>query len=101
VFSRVVARILLLPGTSGNDHFFSALRIDSFLPVENFKKSMDEMIEAVEALPTLPGVKKIHVAGGYEAEIVKDREANGIPLHPSVVASLQELAKELNIEYGL
>ena len=90
------------PGTRGNtDHFFGALRIDSFLPVENFKKSMDEMIEAFEALPTLPGVKKIYVAGGYEAEIEKDRKANGIPLHPMVVTSLQELAKELDIEYDL
>jgi len=91
------------PETRGNDgaHFFGALRIDSFLPVENFKKSMDEMIEAFEALPKLPGVKKIYVAGGYEAEIEKDRKANGIPLHPSVVASLQELAKELGIEYDL
>ncbi len=85
---------------TGN-HFFGALRIDSFMPVENFKKSMDEMIEAFEALPTLPGVKKIYVAGGYEAEIEKDRKANGIPLHPSVVTSLQELAKELDIEYDL
>ncbi|GAJ23720.1 unnamed protein product, partial [marine sediment metagenome] len=75
---------------NAGDHFFGALRIDSFLPVENFKKSMDEMIEAFEALPTLPGVKKIYTAGGYEAEIEKDRRANGIPLHPSVVASLQE-----------
>jgi LDH2 family malate/lactate/ureidoglycolate dehydrogenase len=91
------------PERRGNDgaHFLGALRIDSFLPVENFKKSMDEMIEAFEALPTLPGVKKIYAAGGYEAEIEKDRRANGIPLHPSVVASLQELAKELGIEYDL
>ncbi len=69
--------------------------------MENFKKSMDEMIAAFETLPTLPGVKKIYAAGGYEAEIVKDYEANGIPLHPSVVASLQEPAKELDIEYDL
>ena len=89
------------PGTRSTDYFFGALRIDSFLPVEDFKKSMDEMIEAFEALPTLPGVKKIYVAGGYEAEIEKDRKANGIPLHPSVVVSLQELAKELDIEYDL
>ena len=88
-------------GLSSMGHFFGALRIDSFLPVEDFKKSMDEMIEAFEALPTLPGVKKIYAAGGYEAEIEKDRRANGIPLHPSVLASLQELAKELNIEYDL
>ncbi len=92
---------ILRGATIGTDHFFGALRIDSFLPVENFKKSMDEMIEAFEALPKLPGVKKIYVAGGYEAEIEKDRKANGIPLYPSVVASLQELAKELGIEYDL
>ena len=92
-----------IPETRGNasDHFFGALRIDSFLPVENFKKSMDEMIAAFEALPTLPGVKKIYVAGGYEAEIIKDREANGIPLHAKVIQGLQELAKEVGIEYDL
>jgi len=91
------------PETRGNDgaHFFGALRIDGFLPVENFKKSMDEMIEAFEALPKLPGVKKIYVAGGYEAEIEKDRKANGIPLHAKVIQELQELAKELGIEYDL
>ena len=91
------------PGTRGNanDHFFGALRIASFLPVENFKKSMDEMIEAFEALPTLPGVKKIYVAGGCEAEVIKDGEANGIPLHAKVIQDLQELAKELDIEYDL
>jgi len=85
----------------GTDHFFGALRIDSFLPVENFKKSMDEMIEAFEALPKLPGVKKIYAAGGYEAEIEKDRKANGIPLNAKVIQELQELAKELGIEYDL
>jgi len=88
-------------GLGTGDHFFGALRIDSFLPVENFKKSMDEMIEAFEALPTLPGVKKIYVAGGPEAEIEKDRKANGIPLDSVVLQDLQELAKELGIEYDL
>jgi len=83
------------------DHFFGALRIGSFLPVENFKKSMDEMIEAIEALPTLPGVKKIYTAGGYEAEVEKDRKANGIPLHSKVIEEFQELAKEVGIEYDL
>ena len=82
-------------------HFFGALRIDSFLPVEKFKKSMDEMIEAFEALPTLPGAGKVYAAGGYEAEIVKDREANGIPLRAYVIQGLLELAKELGIECNL
>jgi LDH2 family malate/lactate/ureidoglycolate dehydrogenase len=93
----------ITPEAGGNlgNHFFGALRIDSFLPLENFKKSMDEMIEAFEALPKLPGVKKIYAAGGYEAEIEKDRKANGIPLNAKVIEELQELAKELDIEYDL
>ncbi len=82
-------------------HFFMALRIESFLPVENFKRSMDEMIAAFEALPTLPGFKAIKVAGGYEAEIEEDRRANGIPLHFRVVEGLQKLAKDVGIEYDL
>ena len=91
------------PETRGNasDHFFGALRIDSFLPVVNFKNSMDEMIDAFESLPKLSGVNKIHVAGGYEDEINKDRKANGIPLNGKVIQELQELAQELNIDYDL
>ena len=105
VLSGASASILYKPMPGIDDEisnqFFGALRIDSFLPLENFKKSMDEMIEALEALPTLPGVKKIYVAGGREAEIEKDRKANGIPLNPKVIQGLQELAKEAGVEYDL
>ncbi len=92
---------ILMRATTGSSQFFGALRIDSFLPLENFKKSMDEMIEAIEALPTLPGVRKIYVAGGREAEIEKDRKANGIPLDSEVTERLQELAKEAGVKYDL
>ena len=39
--------------------------------------------------------------GGYEAEIEKERKANGIPLHPKVLQDLKDLAKELDIKYDL
>ena len=81
--------------------FFGAIRIDGFLPVIQFKKEMDEMIKSFESLPTLPGVKKVYVAGGYEDEIVRDRKANGIPLDDKVIQSLKELSQELDVEYNL
>jgi LDH2 family malate/lactate/ureidoglycolate dehydrogenase len=56
------------------------------------------LIEAFEALPPLPGLKKIYVAGGYEAEVAKEGSANGIPLHHTMVESLQELSGKLGIE---
>jgi len=87
--------------STGGDHFFGALRIGSFTPPEDFKNTMDEFIEAIEDLPKLPGVRRIYVAGGYETEIEKNRRANGIPLHPTVISTLKEMATELDIEYDL
>jgi len=91
------------PEARGNysDHFFGALNIASFIPLDKFKKSMDDAIEALEALPTLPGVNKVTIPGGYEDGIVKDRQANGIPLDPTVIEDLKVLAKELGIEYDM
>jgi L-2-hydroxycarboxylate dehydrogenase (NAD+) len=88
------------PGNPFN-HFFGAIRIDGFLPVNEFKRQMDIMTEAFEALPTVPGVKKVYLAGGPEAEIARERKANGIPLDKRVIQTLKDLSAELNIEYDL
>lgn len=89
------------PNTLGKaNHFFGALRIDGFMPADEFKKGMDTMIKAHHALPKAPGVDRIYLAGEVEQETERQRR-QGIPLHPSVLASLQEVAKELGIEYNL
>ncbi len=89
------------PSTVGEaNHFFGALRIDGFMPADEFKERMDAMIKAHHELPKAPGVDRICLAGEVEQETERQRR-QGIPLHPSVVASLQEVAKELDIEYGL
>jgi LDH2 family malate/lactate/ureidoglycolate dehydrogenase len=82
------------------NHFFGALRINGFMPADEFKERMDAMIKAYHKLPKAPGVDRIYLAGEIEQETERQRR-QGIPLHPSVVASLQELAKELGIEYNL
>ena len=91
------------PEARGNygDHFFGALRIASFLPVEQFGKTMDDAMDALEALPTIPGVNKVSIPGSYEDGIVKDRKTNGIPLDPLVIEDLKALAADVNIEYDL
>ena len=90
-----------LPGAEGKtSHFFGALRINGFMPADEFKKRMDAMIKAHHKLPRAPGVDRIYLAGEVEQETERQRR-QGIPLHPTVVASLQEVAKELGIEYNL
>ncbi len=108
VFIEILCALLsgTAPGISrtqrdATSHFMGALRISSFLSVDAFKQSMDELIAAFEALPKLPDVKNIYAAGGYEAEIEKERKANGIPLHTKVLQDLKGLAEELGIKYDL
>jgi len=87
-------------GANPMAHFLGALRIGGFMPADEFKERMDAMIKAHHELPKAPGVDRIYLSGEIEQEI-EMRRRQGIPLHPTVVASLQELAKELNIEYNL
>ncbi len=82
------------------NHFFGALRIDGFMPVDEFKERMDAMIKAHHELPKAPGVNKIYLAGEIEQETEKQR-SKGIPLHPDVISSLKATAEELGIEYNL
>ncbi len=89
------------PGSSGKaNHFFGALRIDGFMPADEFKERMDAMIKAHHELPRAQGVDRIYLAGEVEQDTERQRR-QGIPLHPSVITSLQEIAKELGIEYNL
>ena len=90
------------PGTNPSDFFFGAIKIDGFQPIDQFKQKMDNMIEKIESLPTLPGVQKAYVAGGFEGEvIVPDRKEKGIPLDTAVIQSLKDLSEELGIEYDI
>lgn len=90
------------PKAPGNysDHFFGALSIASFIPIEQFKQNMDDAIAALESLPTLPGVDRVSIPGNYEDAIVKDRKANGIPLDPVVFQDLKTLAGEIGLKFN-
>lgn len=83
------------------NHFFGALRIDGFMPADEFRRAMDDMVKVYRDLPKAEGVDRIYLAGETEQEAEKQRRSNGIPLDTGVVTSLQELAKELDIEYDL
>jgi L-2-hydroxycarboxylate dehydrogenase (NAD+) len=85
---------------AGN-HFFGALRIDGFMPADDFRRAVDEMVRAYRALPKAEGVDRIYLPGEVEQQIEKQRRSGGIPLHVAIVSSLKDLARELDIEYDL
>ncbi len=78
-------------------HFFGALRVDGFRPVEEFKAEMDEMFRVIRSSEKLPGWERIYVHGETEWEAERDRLANGIPLDLPTYQSLEGVSADLNI----
>ena len=96
-----ISELLTQPNTALRaNHFFGALKIDGFMPADDFARAMAGMVKVYHDLPKAPGVERIYLAGEVEHEIENQRR-HGIPLDPQVIASLQELAVELGVEYDL
>jgi LDH2 family malate/lactate/ureidoglycolate dehydrogenase len=85
----------------GDSHFFAAMRIDLFRPVDEFKRGMDAMIRALHAAPKEPGHDRIYVAGEIEHETELKRLRDGIPLSQVVLTDLQELAAQYDVPLEL
>jgi L-2-hydroxycarboxylate dehydrogenase (NAD+) len=96
-----ISELLTQPNTALRaNHFFGALKIDGFMPADDFARAMAGMVKVYHDLPKAPGVEKIYLAGEVEHEIEKQRR-QGIPLDQQVITSLRELAAELGVEYDL
>ena len=85
-----------MPG-KGLGHFFGAMRIDAFRTADDFKYHMDNWILRFRNARPSEGNEKVLIPGDPEREYETERILNGIPLYPSVINELNELAMKLNI----
>jgi LDH2 family malate/lactate/ureidoglycolate dehydrogenase len=79
-------------------HFFAAVRIDAFQPVDHFLCAMDAMIDALHAAPMSDPNDKVHYPGEIESATAAERAKNGIPINNRLFAELQGLAVQLQLE---
>ena len=86
-----------LPSNLG--HFFGALKVDGFRPLEEFQASMDDIIQRLKATAKAEGQDRIYIHGEKEYETAAIRRAQGIPLHPKVAEDLRRIAQEVGLEY--
>ena len=78
-------------------HVIVAINIASFQPVDRFKASVDAMVKDIRNSRTLPGVDRIRIPGDGSVAARMDRLEHGIPLPPALLASLNQLAAELEV----
>ena len=82
-------------------HFFGAVRIDVFRPLEEFKKDMDTLLDQLKNSPKAVGHERIYIPGEKEFERAELNARNGIPLLSTVVDMLKESGALISVEFDL
>jgi LDH2 family malate/lactate/ureidoglycolate dehydrogenase len=78
-------------------HFFLAIDIEHFLPLEEFKRITGAMMRELRGSRVAPGQERIYTAGEKEYYNTQYVLANGVEVAPGVCKALSHLQKELNL----
>ena len=65
--------------------------------MEQFKDTMDRMLETLRTAPPAPGHERVLYPGLSEFEETQKRRATGIPLHKEVLQWFAECTRELGV----
>jgi LDH2 family malate/lactate/ureidoglycolate dehydrogenase len=79
-------------------HFFAAVRIDAFQPLDRFCTAMDAMADALHAAPTNDSTNTVHYPGEIEFATAAERATDGIPIDDRLFDELHGLATRLDLE---
>jgi LDH2 family malate/lactate/ureidoglycolate dehydrogenase len=75
-----------------------ALDVSAFAPLDDFRRSVDETLDALKALPRMAEDDEIRFPGERGAATEAERRENGIPLPKRVWESLVAEAEKLGLE---
>jgi LDH2 family malate/lactate/ureidoglycolate dehydrogenase len=78
---------------------FTLIAVDPsrFLPIDEFRRRVDELVVEIRASARAEGVDRIWLPGEPEHERRIEREREGIPLPPALVGELDGFAAELGV----
>jgi len=81
----------------GMGHFFGALDVSAFMPVDAFRRRIDDLIAYLKGMPLAEGAEEILVAGEPEARKAAEYRVTGIPIEQDVLATINGVAAELGV----
>ncbi|TAK20453.1 MAG: Ldh family oxidoreductase [Chloroflexota bacterium] len=82
-------------GALGSGQFFMTIDVARYMPIDEFKARMDELIDQIQACPTAPGVNRVYVPGEIEWDQYAQRRRDGLAVEESILASLDAAEREL------
>ena len=78
-------------------HFFLAIDVEHFIPLETFKKITGNMMRELRGSIVAPGQPRIYTAGEKEYFNTQHIQAEGVEIPPGVQKALQTLQSELKL----
>jgi LDH2 family malate/lactate/ureidoglycolate dehydrogenase len=81
-----------------NGHFIIALDVARFMSLASFTAEVDRHMRDLRNSQRLPGVDAIRLPGSERGARRDDRSRNGVPMAPELIAQLDKLANDLNID---
>jgi LDH2 family malate/lactate/ureidoglycolate dehydrogenase len=100
-FTDVLRRREPDPARPDIGHFFGAIDVARFRPVDAFKADLDDLLRSLKDSPRAEGQDRIYVAGEPEWECERHRRQHGVPLAPGLVRQLREVAAETGVPFTL
>jgi L-2-hydroxycarboxylate dehydrogenase (NAD+) len=79
-------------------HFFLAIDVEHFIPLEEFKKTTGDMMRELRASPRVPGQSRIFTAGEKEYYNTQKVMKAGVEITPGVRKALHSLQQEFNLQ---
>jgi LDH2 family malate/lactate/ureidoglycolate dehydrogenase len=80
-------------------HFFLAVKISNFIPLDAFKGMVGIYSKKFHAVPRKEGVDRLYMPGEVEYEKYCDRLKNGIPFSRAAIDQLNEVSDEFGIAH--
>jgi L-2-hydroxycarboxylate dehydrogenase (NAD+) len=78
-------------------HFIIVADVARFIPPAAFKSEVDRHVNDFKQSKRLPGVGEIRLPGDRRRECRAERERDGVPIAPALMAQLDKLAAELKV----
>lgn len=78
-------------------HFFLAIDVEHFIPLDDFRKITGDMMRELRNSPVVPGQPRIYTAGEKEYYNAQRVREYGVEIAPGVQKALKSLCEELNI----
>ncbi|HWE62302.1 MAG TPA: Ldh family oxidoreductase [Chloroflexota bacterium] len=91
LYGPLIARLWEVERPSDLGQFFMALNPAAFGPLEQFQRRLQHLQQLLAEAPLAAGATEVLQAGEKEARATAYNRREGVPIHPKVVARLEEL----------